>query len=151
MIYHWRINYKSQITNPFSMVEKILIYERDAFFALNGSDSAFLDRFMWIFTGKAVWLPLAFLILLVLIYKKELAWVIIDPIGDRIGGYAARPVLPLTSVSLSSPVSARLPSWFYGSGENCFFRIPGRTLRIYFQPCCERFRFRDSYSIDHAG
>lgn len=24
------------------MVEKILIYERDAFFALNGSDSAFL-------------------------------------------------------------------------------------------------------------
>ena len=41
------------------MVEKILIYERDAFFALNGSDSAFLDRFMWIFTGKAVWLPLA--------------------------------------------------------------------------------------------
>ena len=48
------------------MVEKILIYERDAFFALNGSDSAFLDRFMWIFTGKAVWLPLAFLILLVL-------------------------------------------------------------------------------------
>ena len=27
------------------MVEKILIYERDAFF-LNGSDSAFLDRFV---------------------------------------------------------------------------------------------------------
>ena len=52
------------------MVEKILIYERDAFFALNGSDSAFLDRFMWIFTGKAVWLPLAFLILVVLIYKR---------------------------------------------------------------------------------
>ena len=51
------------------MVEKILIYERDAFFALNGSDSAFLDRFMWIFTGKAV-VPLAFLILLVLIYKR---------------------------------------------------------------------------------
>ena len=53
------------------MIEKILIYERDAFFALNGSDSAFLDRFMWIFTGKAVWLPLAVLILLVLIYKKN--------------------------------------------------------------------------------
>ena len=70
------------------MVEKILIYERDAFFALNGSDSAFLDRFMWIFTGKAVWLPLAFLILLVLIYKKN--WR--EPIGDRIGRYAVRPV-----------------------------------------------------------
>ena len=47
------------------MVEKILVYEREAFFALNGSDSVFLDHVMWIFTGKAVWLPLAVLILLV--------------------------------------------------------------------------------------
>ena len=62
--------------------------------------------FMWIFTGKAVWLPLAFLI--VGSDLKELAQVIIDPAGDRIGGrYAVRPVC-LTSVSLSSPVSARL-------------------------------------------
>ena len=71
MIYHWRINYKSQITNLLFQWLRNIIYERDAFFALNGSDSAFLDRFMWIFTGKAVWLPLAFLILLVLIYKKN--------------------------------------------------------------------------------
>ena len=74
------------------MVEKILIYERDAFFALNGSDSAFLDRFMWIFTGKAVWLPLAFLILLVLIYKKNWRESLLILIGDRIGRYAVRPV-----------------------------------------------------------
>lgn len=53
------------------MIEKILIYERDAFFALNGSDSAFLDRFMWLYTGKAVWLPLIVLFLLVLTYKKN--------------------------------------------------------------------------------
>lgn len=53
------------------MVEKILIYEREAFFALNGSDIPFLDRFMWIFTGKAVWLPLAAFILVVLLYKKN--------------------------------------------------------------------------------
>ena len=88
------------------MVEKILIYERDAFFALNGSDSAFLDRFMWIFTGKAVWLPLAFLILLVLIYNWResllilLAIVLVVTLCDRFAS--------LTSVSLSSPVSARL-------------------------------------------
>ena len=72
------------------MVEKI-IYERDAFFALNGSDSAFLDRFMWIFTGKAVWLPLAFLILLVLIYKKNWRESLLILL-DRIGRYAVRPV-----------------------------------------------------------
>lgn len=53
------------------MIEKILAYERDAFFLLNGSDSPFLDRFMWLYSGKAVWLPLAFFILLVLVYKKN--------------------------------------------------------------------------------
>ena len=53
------------------MIEKILLYERDAFFALNGSDSTFLDRFMWLYTGKEVWLPLAILIIGVLVYKKN--------------------------------------------------------------------------------
>ena len=53
------------------MIEKILLYECDAFFALNGSDSAFLDRFMWLYTGKEVWLPLAVLIIGVLVYKKN--------------------------------------------------------------------------------
>ena len=53
------------------MIEKILLYEHDAFFALNGSDSAFLDRFMWLYTGKEVWLPLAVLIIGVLVYKKN--------------------------------------------------------------------------------
>ena len=82
------------------MVEKILIYERDAFFALNGSDSAFLDRFMWIFTGKAVWLPLAFLILLVLIYKKNwresllilLAIVLVGTLCDQFASHVCKPV-----------------------------------------------------------
>ena len=82
------------------MVEKILIYERDAFFALNGSDSAFLDRFMWIFTGKAVWLPLAFLILLVLIYKKNwresllilLAIVLVVTLCDQFASHVCKPV-----------------------------------------------------------
>ena len=88
------------------MVEKILIYERDAFFALNGSDSAFLDRFMWIFTGKAVWLPLAFLILLVLIYKKNWRESLLILLAIVLVRCATS--LPLTSVSLSSHVSARL-------------------------------------------
>lgn len=53
------------------MLEKILDYERSLFFALNGSDSAFLDHFMWLYSGKAVWLPLAFFIIVVLVYKKD--------------------------------------------------------------------------------
>ncbi len=82
------------------MVEKILIYERDAFFALNGSDSAFLDRFMWIFTGKAVWLPLAFLILVVLIYKKNwresllilLAIGLVVTLCDQFASHVCKPI-----------------------------------------------------------
>ena len=81
------------------MVEKILIYERDAFFALNGSDCAFLDRFMWLFTGKAVWLPLAFFILLVLIYKKNwresvlilLAIVLVVTLCDQFASHICKP------------------------------------------------------------
>jgi undecaprenyl-diphosphatase len=41
------------------------------FFMLNGSDSPFLDRFMWLYTGKVVWLPLAVFILFTLLYKKN--------------------------------------------------------------------------------
>lgn len=81
------------------MVEKILLYERDAFFALNGSDWAFLDRFMWIFTGKAIWLPLAALILLVLIYKKNwresililLAIVLVVTLCDQFASHICKP------------------------------------------------------------
>ncbi len=53
------------------MLEDILDYEREAFLWLNGSDLPFVDRFMWLFTGKIVWLPLAAFILIVLIYKKS--------------------------------------------------------------------------------
>lgn len=53
------------------MIGKLLVYERDAFFALNGSDSVFWDQFMWLFSGKVVWLPSAVLILFVLCYKKD--------------------------------------------------------------------------------
>jgi undecaprenyl-diphosphatase len=53
------------------MLERLLAYERSMFFMLNGSDSPFLDRFMWLYTGKAVWLPLAAFILFILLYKKN--------------------------------------------------------------------------------
>lgn len=53
------------------MLEKELAIERDAFFFLNGSDSSYLDSFMWLYSGKVVWLPLAVFIMAVLIYKKN--------------------------------------------------------------------------------
>ncbi len=53
------------------MLERFLVWERDAFFLLNGSDSAFLDHFMWLYSGKVVWLPLAVFIIAVLCYRKS--------------------------------------------------------------------------------
>ena len=53
------------------MLEKELLFERDLFFFLNGSHSTFLDSFMWLYSGKVVWLPLAAFILFVLVFKKN--------------------------------------------------------------------------------
>ncbi|MDH6343659.1 undecaprenyl-diphosphatase [Parabacteroides sp. PFB2-12] len=53
------------------MLEKILDYERELFLALNGSNSTFWDHFMWLYSGKIVWLPLAVVIIFLLVYKKD--------------------------------------------------------------------------------
>lgn len=59
-----------QHTHSYYMIESILDYERGLFFALNGSDSALLDRFMWLYSGKAVWIPVAVFIAIILLYKR---------------------------------------------------------------------------------
>lgn len=82
------------------MVEKLLVYERDAFFMLNGIHTDFLDHFMWLYSGKAVWLPLAFFILCVLIYKKNwrewllilLAIVLVITLCDQFASHSCKPV-----------------------------------------------------------
>lgn len=82
------------------MIEKILVYERDLFFMLNGSDSPFLDRFMWLYSGKAVWLPLAAFILIVLLYKKKwresililLAIVLVVTFCDQFASHVCKPI-----------------------------------------------------------
>lgn len=53
------------------MLEQLLHYERNIFFALNGSNSVYLDHFMWLFSSKQAWFPLALFILAVLCYKKN--------------------------------------------------------------------------------
>lgn len=52
-------------------IDKFLPYERDLFFALNGSDSTFLDNLMWTITGRFVWIPLMFFILMLIFYKAR--------------------------------------------------------------------------------
>lgn len=81
------------------MLEQLLHYERDAFFFLNGSDSVYLDHFMWLFSGKVVWFPLALLILFVLCYKKNwkevlfvlLAIVLVITLCDQFASHFCKP------------------------------------------------------------
>jgi Membrane-associated phospholipid phosphatase len=63
--------------NILDLLEKLLDYERAAFFFLNGSDSPFLDSFMWLFSTRVVWLPLAAFILFIMTYKKDIRRVLL--------------------------------------------------------------------------
>lgn len=54
---------------PDTMVERMLPIERDAFLWLNESHNIFWDSFMWIYSGKLVWIPLVIVALGVFIYK----------------------------------------------------------------------------------
>lgn len=53
------------------MLEKILPYERDLFFLINGSHYQMLDYIMWIFSSLAIWIPLIVIFLFAFIYKKK--------------------------------------------------------------------------------
>jgi undecaprenyl-diphosphatase len=81
------------------MLERMLDYEREAFFLLNGSDCFFLDRFMWLYSGKSVWVPLTVLIAIILVYKKNwresllilLAIVLVITLCDQFASHFCKP------------------------------------------------------------
>ena len=82
------------------MLEEILTYERDAFLWLNGSHTPYWDHFMWLFSSKVVWVPLACLILFTLLYKKPwretllilLAIVLVVTLCDQFASHLCKPL-----------------------------------------------------------
>ncbi|MFA6702331.1 MAG: phosphatase PAP2 family protein [Dysgonamonadaceae bacterium] len=50
-------------------VENLLPYEREIFFALNGSNSVFLDNLFWTLTGRIIWIPVILFLLFMFFYK----------------------------------------------------------------------------------
>ena len=56
------------------MLEDILNYERSAFLWMNNGHSAFGDQFMWLFSGKIGWIPLAVAYIIILSYKNKTNW-----------------------------------------------------------------------------
>lgn len=82
------------------MLENVLAFEREAFLWLNGSHTPYLDRFMWLYSGKVVWLPLAAFILILLIYKKNwkewililLSIVLVIALCDQFASHLCKPL-----------------------------------------------------------
>lgn len=52
-------------------IEQIIHWDKQALLALNGSDSIFLDNFMWTHTGTLIWIPLAFALLYIIIKNNK--------------------------------------------------------------------------------
>jgi len=53
------------------MLEQVLDYERNAFLWLNGGHTPFWDSFIWLYSGKIVWIPVALWILFTICYKRD--------------------------------------------------------------------------------
>ncbi|MDR2765704.1 MAG: phosphatase PAP2 family protein [Tannerella sp.] len=51
--------------------EQLLDCEREAFLWLNGGHTPFWDSFIWLYSGKAVWIPVALWILFTICYRKS--------------------------------------------------------------------------------
>lgn len=52
-------------------VERLLPLERNLFFAMNGSDSLFLDNVMWTISGRFIWIPVFLFILFLFFYRAR--------------------------------------------------------------------------------
>ena len=56
------------------MLENILNHERDVFLFLNSLQSQFWNQFMWLFSGKIAWVPVAVLFIIILLYCNRQRW-----------------------------------------------------------------------------
>lgn len=81
-------------------VNNMLPYERELFFALNGSDSTYWDSLMWTVTGRWIWVPVVLMLLYTLFYKKSfkqsllilLTIVIIITLCDQVASSVFKPL-----------------------------------------------------------
>lgn len=80
-------------------IEELLPLERDLFFMLNGSDSPFLDDWMWTVSGRYVWIPLFLTILFLFFYRTPtrqallvmLFFVLVFALSDQVSSAFCKP------------------------------------------------------------
>lgn len=81
-------------------IENLLPLERDLFFALNGSESIFLDNVMWTISGRLIWIPVYLFILFLFFYKtpkKEaflitLFFILVFVVCDQVSSSVFKPM-----------------------------------------------------------
>ena len=54
-----------------SFLEQVLLWEKDIFLMINGSDSPLLDSIMWLFSGAIMWIPIGVFFLFCIAYRKN--------------------------------------------------------------------------------
>ena len=87
-----------------SFVERLLPIERDYFLWLNHHRTDFLDTFMYVYSDKLTWLPLAILLAFVLLYKASWKNALLFIICGLVIGL----LCDLVSAELIKPFFARL-------------------------------------------
>ena len=71
------------------MLERMLDFEREAFLFLNGLHTPYWDQVFWLYSGKAVWIPLAVFMLVVLAWRKpwrEVLFLLVQTVNGYRGG-----------------------------------------------------------------
>lgn len=110
-----------------SLVEKILPYERDLFLSLNKHHTEYWDTFMWIYSSKEVWLPMAIAGLVVFVYKIKWREALILLLCAGLIGL----LCDFVSAQFIKPYFERLRPSQHPAFEHCVELVKGRKGGLY--------------------
>lgn len=129
------------------MLNKFLPYEEDLFFIINGTYSYFMDNTMWLFSNFKIWIPVAIVFLIVIIYDTSwtkwlpviLAIVIVFTVCDQFSSHLMKPLFERKAATYTL-------SRYHGISKNNK-RIYRRKIWLYLRSCYKRFRFCHVYPV----
>ncbi len=83
------------------MFDQTIPYEENLFFLINGAHTHFLDNVMWLYSGLKIWMPLAVLVIINIIYKRNwrqwlivlLAIILLFILCDQISSHIIKPLV----------------------------------------------------------
>lgn len=83
------------------MFEKIIPYEESLFFMINHAHSEFWDHVMWLYSETVIWIPLALLVIVTIVYKKNyveyllilLSIVLVFCLCDQLSSHIIKPLI----------------------------------------------------------